>query len=295
MQYIVLDLEWNNTYSKKLKHPINEIIEIGAVRLNERLEQTDCFHVVLCAQLSKKLRSSVVELTNITPEELAQGMEFSKAASAFRKWVGSEPHVLLSWGDGDIRVLLDNYRYFNRLDTLPFIQRYADLQLAVQSRLHLENNNQISLLGAAERLGIAPEQYAAHRALDDSRLSAECLRRVFDETLLAPYIHVCNASFYARLRFKVHVLSDINNPKVDKREFHYECIFCGAADTVQRSNWKYSNQYFRAEYDCPRCGKTARAGVRFKVFYDRIDVRRIASELLPPEEDETAALQSVAL
>lgn len=35
MQYIVMDLEWNNVYSIKRGGFMNEVIEIGAVRLDE--------------------------------------------------------------------------------------------------------------------------------------------------------------------------------------------------------------------------------------------------------------------
>ena len=38
MQFIVMDLEWNNTYAKKANGYINEIIEIGAVKLDEDIE-----------------------------------------------------------------------------------------------------------------------------------------------------------------------------------------------------------------------------------------------------------------
>ena len=35
MHYIVMDLEWNNTYAKRIKGFINEVIEVGAVMLDE--------------------------------------------------------------------------------------------------------------------------------------------------------------------------------------------------------------------------------------------------------------------
>ena len=35
MNYIIFDLEWNNAYSYVSKGFMNEIIEIGAVKLNE--------------------------------------------------------------------------------------------------------------------------------------------------------------------------------------------------------------------------------------------------------------------
>jgi len=54
MQYIVLDLEWNGAYSKQAHGYFNEIIEIGAVRLNEQLQPDGKFHVVIRPQLSRK-------------------------------------------------------------------------------------------------------------------------------------------------------------------------------------------------------------------------------------------------
>ena len=38
MNFIIFDLEWNNAYNYKLKRGMNEIIEIGAVKLDENLD-----------------------------------------------------------------------------------------------------------------------------------------------------------------------------------------------------------------------------------------------------------------
>ena len=35
MQFIIMDLEWNNAYCKKLKGYINEIIEFGACKVDK--------------------------------------------------------------------------------------------------------------------------------------------------------------------------------------------------------------------------------------------------------------------
>ena len=47
MQYIVMDMEWNNAYSKKLGAFVNEIIEIGAVKLDDSLRVLDTFSVII--------------------------------------------------------------------------------------------------------------------------------------------------------------------------------------------------------------------------------------------------------
>ena len=37
MNIVILDLEWNGSYSKKVHHYVNEIIEFGAVKVDENL------------------------------------------------------------------------------------------------------------------------------------------------------------------------------------------------------------------------------------------------------------------
>ena len=37
-EYVILDLEWNGTYSRRIKGFINEIIEFGAVKVDEQLD-----------------------------------------------------------------------------------------------------------------------------------------------------------------------------------------------------------------------------------------------------------------
>lgn len=78
MDFIIMDLEWNNTYARKTKGFINEIIEIGAVKLDENLNFKDKFSCLVRPQIGKKLRGSVKELTNITNEEVRSGEPFTK-------------------------------------------------------------------------------------------------------------------------------------------------------------------------------------------------------------------------
>ena len=56
MNFIIFDLEWNNAYNYKLKRGMNEIIEIGAVKLDENLKVIDTFKQLIKPKLSKKSR-----------------------------------------------------------------------------------------------------------------------------------------------------------------------------------------------------------------------------------------------
>ena len=74
MQFVILDLEWNNVYGKKIKGFFNEIIEIGAVKLDEKLNICDEFTCLINAQVGKTLRSNTKEITHLTNEDLKKGI-----------------------------------------------------------------------------------------------------------------------------------------------------------------------------------------------------------------------------
>ena len=122
-----MDLEWNNSFNKATQKFMNEIIEIGAVKLDDELNQVDTFSELIKPVVSKKLRSRIKTLTNISNEDVKAGQPFSAVIQKFEEWIG-EDSVVMSWGDTDIRTLLTNYKWFMKKDCLDFIKRYADLQ-----------------------------------------------------------------------------------------------------------------------------------------------------------------------
>ena len=59
MYYIIMDLEWNNAYMKSAQKFVNEIIEIGAVKLDEDLQQISTFSELIKPKISKILNSDL--------------------------------------------------------------------------------------------------------------------------------------------------------------------------------------------------------------------------------------------
>ncbi len=286
MQFIVLDLEWNNTYAKKAKGYINEIIEIGAVKLDNELENVDTFSCIIRSQIGKKLRGSVKRLTHLTNDDINSGMPFTKAFSMFRKWIGNEETVIFTWGDGDVRVLLENFKYLNGIKVIPFLEKYCDLQRVFQ-RIHgSTKGQQTGLLNAAQMLEIDPEMYIHHRALGDSMLTADILKKLLVDVKLFPEIVECNDDFYAKLLYKAKVIRNIDNPLVDKKRLCHVCETCGTSCN-QLTAWKFHCQFFRANFHCPECDLTYSVGVRFKKLYDKVEFRKIVSVMEPkPTEEE---------
>lgn len=54
MNFVILDLEWNGTYSRRLKGFMNEIIEFGAVKVDECLHVLDTFDALVRPKWAKK-------------------------------------------------------------------------------------------------------------------------------------------------------------------------------------------------------------------------------------------------
>ena len=104
MQYIVLDMEWNQpwpgSYAARKVLPVEihgEIIQIGAVRMLEDGSIADEFQVLVRPKYYKKLNSRVAKLTGIRDSDLKErGLPFNDALQRFRDWIGGEC-IFLTW------------------------------------------------------------------------------------------------------------------------------------------------------------------------------------------------------
>lgn len=282
---IVLDLEWNGAYSRKAHGYFNEIIEIGAVKMEDGVRQTDTFHAVMRPVVSRKLSPLVHDLTGIEANELEEGIPFAQAVSRFRKWMGGEDAVLMTWSTTDLLVLLENCRYFLQTERIPFMRRYADLQAYCQKRLDCPLSRQLGLNAAAELLGLTADGLDLHRALDDSILSGRIFARLYDREAFAREVRSADAEFYGRLLFKTVTVSDMNSPYVRLEEEHFDCPDCGRP--LQRSSdWRFRGRAFCADYDCPDCGGRYAGRVQVRLKYDGPETRRRLTPRRDPAGDD---------
>lgn len=283
LHYIILDLEWNNAYARRIKGFFNEIIEIGAVMLDDNLKTIDEFSCFINPQVGKKLRGNIKRLTHITNDDIRNGIVFTKAMSKFRDWIGSGENVVLTWGDSDIRVLIENFKYLNGIETIPFLSNYVDVQIFVQKILGVSSSQQLGLSAAAEMLEVDEDKYSHHRALDDSKMTAECFIKTFDNEVFYPMISPCGENFYKKIAFKPYPISSLSSPYVDKSLMNYTCEKCGSKGKLVK-NWRYSNQFFRAIYRCPVCRTNVKVSVRFKKYFDHIETKKNISIIEPNSE-----------
>lgn len=168
MNYIVLDMEWNQPFNLKsvVKLPLmlhGEIVQIGAVKLDENYHILDTFKIMVSPKYYTRMHKKVSKLTKITTEELQYGFPFPVAFKHFKKWCGDE-FVFLTWGSDDIRMLHDNM-LLHEIST-DWLPNTYNIQLIFNDQIAKENR-QLSLSHAMNSIGEPARE--AHDALNDAR------------------------------------------------------------------------------------------------------------------------------
>lgn len=175
MNYIIFDLELNSKPFKN-RHP-NEIVEIGAVKLDENLNNLGDYQSYSKPRIYKKLFKVVKNKTNINQEDINNAEEFNKVIYDFRKWIGNDC-ILCSWGHDDIHHLRTNCK-FNRVNSRWF-KESIDIQKQFSRIFGLPKGQVFSLKNALDMLEIPVEQ-ELHRADTDAWYTAEIFKRIFDK------------------------------------------------------------------------------------------------------------------
>ena len=171
MNYIVLDMEWNQPWpgspSAKKVLPVHirgEIIQIGAVRVTEDQQVTDEFQVMIKPKYYRHLNRRVSKLTGIKESRLKEeGVPFPYAMEQFREWCG-EDIVFLTWGFDDIGILKENLQ-LHGLET-EWTDRWYNAQMIFNAQTD-GSTAQKALKTAMEVFGIEATR-PAHDALGDA-------------------------------------------------------------------------------------------------------------------------------
>ena len=171
MDYIVLDMEWNQPWpgspSAKKVLPVairGEIIQIGAVRVTQDQQVADEFQILIKPKYYRHLNRRVSKLTGIKEARLREeGVPFPEAMETFVRWCG-EDVIFLTWGFDDIGILRENLELFG-IDT-DFTQRWYNAQMIFNAQTD-GSNAQKALKTAMEMFSIEPSR-PAHDALGDA-------------------------------------------------------------------------------------------------------------------------------
>ena len=170
MSYIVIDLEWNQAMSSKSSvfnhlpiHLRGEIIQIGAVKLNEDFTPGEEFQRDVRPVWFRKMHQKVKKLTGFDNERLAHGLPFTQAIREFLDWCGPDC-TFMTWGYDD-RGIMEQNLIIHDLD-IDWLGSWINLQLIYNQQTD-GDRNQKSLETAMEHFSIEQTR-VAHDALGDA-------------------------------------------------------------------------------------------------------------------------------
>ncbi|MCR4671813.1 MAG: exonuclease domain-containing protein [Lachnospiraceae bacterium] len=242
MNYVVVDFEWNQRMFGKTpadnRIPF-EIIEIGAVLLDEDLNEIDRFSQTCKPKIYKKLHYKTKEITGISQKELSGSDTFPYVVVDFLLWCGDDP-VFCTWGNGDLVELQRNLKYYHLDDLLEGPITYYNVQKMF--RLQFDPEHKAESLEAATDFFRLPKKEPFHRAVNDAAYTAEILRQLDPKLCERQY----SVDYY-------------QNPKTKEEEIHL----------VYDDYYKYISREFSSREElmadrevrsvrCFKCGRTAR-------------------------------------
>ncbi|MNS30715.1 sporulation inhibitor KapD [compost metagenome] len=207
MNYIIFDLEATCGWIGEDRQ--SEIIEIGAVKLSEKLEVIDEFQSFVRPVINPELTEFCTKLTSITQADVDSAYDFSVVATAFELWCSEVPvdgggmeftdFWLCSWGFYDKKQLKQDCEHWS-MDTA-WINKHISIKHQHGAMLSKEMypaylrqgytetkakqmckalNRGVGMKTALEDLGI-PLEGTHHRGIDDARNISKIFVKIFDQ------------------------------------------------------------------------------------------------------------------
>ncbi|MBD5525914.1 MAG: exonuclease domain-containing protein [Lachnospiraceae bacterium] len=175
MNYVIMDLEWNQSstgeeeVSKILPF---EIIEIGAIKLNDERRMISEFSELIKPQVYHEMHRITRKLIHLQMEQLEQGRSFKEVMEQFREWCG-EDYIFCTWGPLDLTELQRNIRYYGMEPLSDGPIRFLDVQ-KLFSIAYEDRKSRRSLEYAIDYLNIEKD-IPFHRAFSDAYYTAKVL------------------------------------------------------------------------------------------------------------------------
>lgn len=181
MKHVVVDLEMNpvSREFREVRRKLNEeVIEIGAVRLDENFQQEAEFQCYVKPEYGP-IKKHITSLTGITQAMVADKKTYAACFQDFVDWVGEEETKIYSWSMSDIKQLRSECRYkLPDFDIEWLNARWVDLQQKFDDRLGLHNS-----LALKHALGAMDHKFEGtqHTALADAINTSAILTLMQDD------------------------------------------------------------------------------------------------------------------
>lgn len=256
MNFIVLDLEWNQSpHGRENGNKLIpfEIIEIGAVKLDEQLNVIDTFSSLIYPVVYKELHYIIKDLTGFTMKKLKKGKPFTEVANNFLKWCGTD-YIFCTWGSLDVTEFQRNLSYY-RLPLPKAPVYYYDLQKVFNILYDNGDKSTRSLEYAVNYLHLE-KSANFHRALDDAKYAALVMKKM-DVNIVRKHFSVDYYQSPTKRSQEINLIFDDYSKFVSKE---FDSKNDAIKDRVVSST------------TCYKCGKKAKKKIRWfsdnaKLYY----------------------------
>lgn len=181
MNYIVLDLEWNQSINDTDEMPklAFEIIEIGAVMLNDMYVMIHEFSRLVKPEVYHEMNQITSKLIHLQMQELQNGEPFTEVAEDFLKWCGSGEYIFCTWGSMDLTELQRNMQFYNMTPMSSGPIAFLDVQ-KLFSLAFEDGKSRRGLEYAVDKVGIEKD-IPFHRAFSDAYYTAKLLKVIAEQ------------------------------------------------------------------------------------------------------------------
>ncbi|MBR5479796.1 MAG: exonuclease domain-containing protein [Clostridia bacterium] len=188
-KYVIVDLEMCNVPKRNRSetyHLKNELIQIGAVVVDESLEITDEFMTFVAPEFGV-VDAFIEKLTGISKKDVDGAPCIKEALEMFLSWLPDDA-VLVSWSDSDeAQIRKETEAKGIAIENLyHYLETWLDCQKTFSEKMDAQKNYRLS-----EALIIADIDYdeGAHDALVDAKNTARLFIKMErePELVLSPY------------------------------------------------------------------------------------------------------------
>ena len=262
MTYIIIDLEWNqpisyqsSAYRKVGDKLIFEMIQIGAVKLDENLNPGEAISIPIAPTHYLRIHPRIRKMTGLDAETLAGAPAFREALEKFVAWCG-EDYTLLTWGCDDVSVLYQNISFFQCEDIkLPPL---CDIQRLFSDVHKLKDRS--GLKAAMEMMHIsADDTMAFHNALNDAWYTALVFKTLPDPAAVLNYTQQPKSLIHtrrnAREKTAGEVFPTVRDALQSETALHPVCPRCGRVLALDGEYIKQSVGRYIAVAKCKNHGR----------------------------------------
>lgn len=176
MNFIIYDLE-ATCWLGRPPHGVNEVIEIGAIKMNPYGEEIGRFSKFVKPKMNPVLSHFCKQLTSIQQEDIDRALGFPKVIEVFKNWIDiyEDQYLLCSWGGFD-EVLLKNDCNLHGLET-DWLAQCINVKKQYHNYKRSEKERGLKTSIQAEGFDFGGNH---HRAISDAENLAKIFSRYID-------------------------------------------------------------------------------------------------------------------